>query len=210
MPVKQGREGVRQEMHKFKHGELHSGSKTGPVVKDRKQAIAIALSEAGMSKRARGGLLRMPKLNMPRPRGFRGFKHLDSGGFINSEIPGRTDKHYVTVGSGSYVLPADHISALGQNNSVAGANVVKQMFTTGSKFGPRLRIPKFAGGGAVEPVPIVVAGGEMILPPEIVRRIGNGDLEKGHSVLDKWVMETRQKHVKKLKSLKPPKGSDGK
>jgi len=32
-------------MHKFKHGNLHSGSKKGPVVKNRKQAIAIMLSE---------------------------------------------------------------------------------------------------------------------------------------------------------------------
>lgn len=32
-------------MHKFKHGGLHSGSKSGPVVKNRKQAIAIMLSE---------------------------------------------------------------------------------------------------------------------------------------------------------------------
>jgi hypothetical protein len=32
-------------MHKFKHGELHSGSKSGPTVKNRKQAIAIMLSE---------------------------------------------------------------------------------------------------------------------------------------------------------------------
>ena len=36
---------VEGVMHEFKHGELHSGSKKGPVVKDRKQAIAIALSE---------------------------------------------------------------------------------------------------------------------------------------------------------------------
>ena len=32
-------------LHKFKHGELHSGSKKGPKVKSRKQAIAIMLSE---------------------------------------------------------------------------------------------------------------------------------------------------------------------
>lgn len=32
-------------MHEYKHGELHSGSKKGPVVKNRKQAIAIGLSE---------------------------------------------------------------------------------------------------------------------------------------------------------------------
>lgn len=34
-----------QVMHKFKHGELHSGSKSGPKVRNRKQAIAIMLSE---------------------------------------------------------------------------------------------------------------------------------------------------------------------
>lgn len=32
-------------MHKFKHGGLHSGSKSGPKVHSRKQAIAIMLSE---------------------------------------------------------------------------------------------------------------------------------------------------------------------
>jgi hypothetical protein len=32
-------------MHEFKHGTLHSGSKSGPLVKNRKQAIAIMLSE---------------------------------------------------------------------------------------------------------------------------------------------------------------------
>lgn len=37
-------------MHEFKEKELHSGSKKGPVVKNPKQAIAIALSEARKSK----------------------------------------------------------------------------------------------------------------------------------------------------------------
>ncbi len=32
-------------MHEYKTGMLHSGSSTGPVVKSRKQAIAIAISE---------------------------------------------------------------------------------------------------------------------------------------------------------------------
>lgn len=37
---------VGKVMGEFKAGELHSGSKSGPVVKSRKQAIAIGLSEA--------------------------------------------------------------------------------------------------------------------------------------------------------------------
>lgn len=38
-------------MGEYKAGELHSGSKSGPVVKDRKQALAIALSEARGAKK---------------------------------------------------------------------------------------------------------------------------------------------------------------
>lgn len=37
-------------MHEFKGGKLHSG-KGGPVVKSRQQAIAIAMSEAGKTKK---------------------------------------------------------------------------------------------------------------------------------------------------------------
>lgn len=41
---------VEGVMHEFKHGELHSGSKSGPVVKSRKQAVAIAMSEQRQKK----------------------------------------------------------------------------------------------------------------------------------------------------------------
>jgi Family of unknown function (DUF6496) len=40
-----GPKGIAGEMHRFKHGEAHSGSENGPLVKNRKQAIAIGLSE---------------------------------------------------------------------------------------------------------------------------------------------------------------------
>lgn len=47
---------VAKVMREFKQGKLHSGidpkgPKKAPKVKSRKQAIAIALSEAGMAKK---------------------------------------------------------------------------------------------------------------------------------------------------------------
>lgn len=38
-------------MHKWKKGKLHSGSSKGPKVKDRKQAIAIMMSEKRKEKK---------------------------------------------------------------------------------------------------------------------------------------------------------------
>lgn len=46
---------VEKVMGEYKKGELHSGSKSGPVVKSKKQAVAIAMSEAGMSKNKKKG-----------------------------------------------------------------------------------------------------------------------------------------------------------
>jgi hypothetical protein len=43
---------VGKVMHEFKAGTLHSGSKKGPEVTNRRQAIAIAMSEAGMGKKS--------------------------------------------------------------------------------------------------------------------------------------------------------------
>lgn len=45
-----GKEKVHTVMHEFKHGELHSGSKKGPLVRNRKQAVAIALNQARRGK----------------------------------------------------------------------------------------------------------------------------------------------------------------
>lgn len=49
---------ISKVMREYKAGTLHSGKdpkgpKKAPVVKSRKQAIAIALSEAGKAKRSK-------------------------------------------------------------------------------------------------------------------------------------------------------------
>jgi hypothetical protein len=48
---KRGPKKVARVMREYKKGTLHSGSTRGPKVKSRKQAVAIAMSEARMSRR---------------------------------------------------------------------------------------------------------------------------------------------------------------
>jgi len=45
---------VAKVMKEFKAGTLNSGSSKGPIVKGKKQAIAIALSQAKMAKKRMG------------------------------------------------------------------------------------------------------------------------------------------------------------
>jgi hypothetical protein len=71
---------VKKVMHEYKEGTLHSGSKKGPKVKDRKQAIAIALSEQrrkDVGHAAEGGAI-TPRLD----RGTRKMK----GGAIKPSV----------------------------------------------------------------------------------------------------------------------------
>lgn len=50
--TKSGKKAVmKEEMGRFKRGQLHSGSAKGPKVKNRKQAVAIALKESGQAKK---------------------------------------------------------------------------------------------------------------------------------------------------------------
>ena len=70
---------------------------------------------------------------------------------------------------------------------------------------PRLR----AEGGDVEQtanedIPIIAAGGEYVIGPDEVRRIGDGDRDLGHRVLDAWVTQARAQTVSTLKNLPGP------
>jgi len=122
-------------------------------------------------------------------------------GPINSIVPGRIDKIPLRVAPGAYVLPADVPSGLGQGNTVAGAHILNKMFGATLRQDTR-RERMFAGGGSV---PIVAAGGEYVISPEVVREVGSGSIGRGHKILDAFVRKTRAQHIKTLRNLPGPK-----
>jgi len=160
----------------------------------QKQAVAIALSES-RKKRAAGGTM-TKSVTAPTGAGIK--PHV---GPIHSAVAGRTDHLPMHVPSGSYVIPADIISAMGEGNTMAGFKIMNDI----TKMYGGLPKAFAAGGMAGEKVPIVAAGGEYVIPPEVVINVGNGDMNKGHSELDDFVLKMRAKTVKTLKGLAPPK-----
>jgi len=154
----------------------------------QKQAIAAALETA--RKSAAGGSRMMSRMNGPAD----GKIH---SGAIDSPVAGRTDHLPVHVASGSYVIPADIISAMGEGNTAAGFKVAKMIFANTSGRA----LPE----ADESPVPVVVAGGEFILTPAEVANIGDGSMEDGHKILDEFVKMYRAKTIKTLKGLPGPK-----
>jgi ribosomal protein L21E len=64
---------IGKVMHEYKAGSLHSG-KGGPVVKSRKQAVAIAMSQANMAKTKANKNMTAPKAKSAKKMGaMRGY-----------------------------------------------------------------------------------------------------------------------------------------
>ena len=168
----------------------------------RDQAVAAALNTAREGFK-RGG---MKKIKVHK-------------GPIHSSVAGRTDHLPMHVSSGSYVIPADIISALGEGNSMAGFKVAKSIFSMKGPYDqPTGSMPYGGGempygqpsvhkatGGEADAVPIVAAGGEYVIPPEDVVHIGGGSMEDGHKILDAFVKKMRKKTIRTLQSLPGPK-----
>lgn len=142
----------------------------------QQQAIAAALSQSRRA-RAEGGV--SEKIHV---------------GPIHSNVAGRTDHLPINVPSGSYVIPADIISAMGEGNTMAGFKYANAV------FGIQQNSPEH------EPVEIVAAGGEYVITPEnVADRIGGGDVDAGHKNLDEFVKDYRAKTIKTLSKLPGPK-----
>lgn len=184
-----------------------------------KQAVAIALHNAG---RADGGDVQAMSADVPtwiREQNYELEHALNRGQStpITSAVPGRTDQIPANVPSGSYVLPADVVSGLGEGNTMAGAAIISRMLKSGPwgtdmprgghghsmPSPPALRQRRALGGPAQ--ARIIVAGGEHIIHPNDVARIGGGDLNKGHNILDSFVKKVRAKTISKLQKLPGPK-----
>jgi hypothetical protein len=182
---------------------MRLGADYKPTEDELKSGRVFGLEEAaertGLQKfisgdfRAAGGRAPSPKApRTPKP-------HV---GPIHSPVAGRTDHLPMHVPSGSYVIPADIVSATGEGNTMAGFKVMNRI------FGSRGGAPKGYGeGGAVhdgELVPIIAAGGEYVIHPAAITKIGAGDLDRGHKELDDFVKGLRAKTVKTLQKLPGP------
>jgi hypothetical protein len=120
-------------------------------------------------------------------------------GAIKAPVAGRTDHLPMHVPSGSYVIPADIVSAIGEGNTEHGFDIIDYMVKE-----------RMAAGGDVDgmdeanPVAIVAAGGEYVIPPGAVKGFGGGDLDTGHKALDEWVKSERATTIATLQKLPPP------
>lgn len=122
-----------------------------------------------------------------------------ASGLLRSHVPGRTDRLPIGVSANSYVIPADIVSGLGQGNTMSGAHLLDNMF---GDMKPKKGMAK---GGTAPSVPIIAAGGEYIVHPDIVTHIGGGDYRKGHRLLDQMVKNVRNATIRTLKKLPSPK-----
>lgn len=206
---------IRELMHAYAKKGAIGTSHPADAKAAQKQAIAIAYSKA--RKRAAGGRLQ-PMADGGTPFYARqGSSALAKSGMIQSAVAGRTDKLPMKVRGGSYVVPADVVSGLGQGNSLAGAAGFDKMLKSGpygADKSPGVHVKakairqKFADGGEADDnhAEIIAAGGEYIIDPDQVRAIGGGDLKKGWETLDHMVLHARKKTIKQMRRLPRPKG----
>ncbi len=135
---------------------------------------------------------------------------IKSAGLLRSPVAGRTDRLPIGVHPNSYVIPADVVSGLGQGNTISGGHILDNMFggMKPLKMGNTIpHAPKglMSTGGATHSVPIMAAGGEYIVHPDIVAHIGKGSHKKGHIILDTLVKNVRGHTIKTLSKLPSPK-----
>lgn len=134
-------------------------------------------------------------------------------GLFDGDTGGRTDVLHRTVPVDSHVIPADIVSGLGEGNTKAGSAILDKILNHGSKeitprqhaFSAHIKSDSHVRAGKPSHTQIIAASGEYLVPPNKVAEIGNGDIKKGHEILDKFILHVRKKTAEKLKKLPGPK-----
>lgn len=124
-------------------------------------------------------------------------------GPIRSHVAGRTDHLAMDVPAESFVIPADIVSGVGEGNTENGFRVFSKLLGLPEAAVPA-SLQRAAGGKVGSPVPIMAAGGEIVVPPDVVKQVGAGDLKRGHQILDHMVRALRKEHIKTLSKLPGP------
>ena len=76
----------------------------------------------------------------------------DRHGLLTSPVAGRTDHLPISPAAGSYVVPADVVSGLGEGNTLAGANIMQRILDTGP-MGLRMPVSAHSHMGPPRPPP---------------------------------------------------------
>ena len=188
----------------------------------------IALARGGVPRYEMGGMTSNPWWEKSEARG----ELTHNSGLFPGSGSGRTDNLPVNVPVDSHVIPADVVSGLGEGNTQAGAAIIDKMMNSlpygikqdrmGHGSGRMGREPapyrepapitpgepapqEFANGGSPSHTKIIAASGEYLVHPAQVLALGDGDMAKGHKILDAFIMKIREKTKKELRKLKPPK-----
>lgn len=167
------------------------------------QAIAAALNVA-RSKKASGGDIPDPLTNSDVSDRAAHDSRVHVGP-IHAAVAGRTDHLNMHVPAGSYVIPADIVSALGEGNTDAGLDVLDSLCHDHNSNSGNMRSKSDKNSNDGSLAPIVAAGGEYVIPPSVVTSIGGGDIDHGHNLLDDFVILARKDLIKTLSKLPGPK-----
>jgi hypothetical protein len=120
--------------------------------------------------------------------------------FAEGETGGQQDNVHVDLPHGSFVLDANTVSAVGDGNSIAGRNKIREMLN-------RLNVGIGEITNQTKLVPAAISSGEFTIYPHHVSALGDGDLKAGHKKLKSFVKNLRKD--KKMNVLDiPPEAKD--
>ena len=202
---------TRHESENMLRGPVGGGiSKTGvsPLITKGNLAAATPLGQA---------LANSPKVSAPKPQfpklpkppqmtkppklTMKGGGEVDkertepfSHGPIIGTSGGTADKVNTKVADNSFIITSRVTAALGDGNTLAGMAKLHRMFPP----------PKAAKGDNKNGVDVALSDGEVPIHPYWVKKIGNGDYDRGHRILKTFSEHIIHQEIEKLKHLPSP------